>query len=202
MNEKVALNVLGITYNRTHPETYILIMIEEGGVRQLPIAIRLAEAQSIMAFIQRVVPQRPLTHDLFSSFSKAFGIQLQEIFIYHYEDGLFSTEMIFNDGDREVHIDARASDAIALAMRMHAPIFTTRSILDRAGITPDPIEISSGKNVDEETDIPVKKFSIDSYSTDELKRRLQQAVDKEEYERASRIQQELKRRSGEDSLPS
>ena len=183
MNEKVALNVLGITYNRTHSETYILIMIEEGGVRQLPIAIRLAEAQSIMAF-------------------KAFGIQLQEIFIYHYEDGLFSTEMIFNDGDREVHIDARASDAIALAMRMHAPIFTTRSILDRAGITPDPIEISSGKNVDEETDIPVKKFSIDSYSTDELKRRLQQAVDKEEYEQASRIQQELKRRSGEDSLPS
>ena len=202
MNEKVALNVLGITYNRTHSETYILIMIEEGGVRQLPIAIRLAEAQSIMAFIQRVVPQRPLTHDLFSSFSKAFGIQLQEIFIYHYEDGLFSTEMIFNDGDREVHIDARASDAIALAMRMHAPIFTTRSILDRAGITPDPIEISSGINVDEETDIPVKKFSIDSYSTDELKRRLQQAVDKEEYEQASRIQQELKRRSGEDSLPS
>ena len=191
MNEKVALNVLGITYNRTHSETYILIMIEEGGVRQLPIAIRLAEAQSIMAFIQRVVPQRPLTHDLFSSFSKAFGIQLQEIFIYHYEDGLFSTEMIFNDGDREVHIDARASDAIALAMRMHAPIFTTRSILDRAGITPDPIEISSGKNVDEETD-----------STDELKWRLQQAVDKEEYEQASRIQQELKRRSGEDSLPS
>ena len=115
---------------------------------------------------------------------------------------MFSTEMIFNDGDREVHIDARASDAIALAMRMHAPIFTTRSILDRAGITPDPIEISSGKNVDEETDIPVKKFSIDSYSTDELKRRLQQAVDKEEYEQASRIQQELKRRSGEDSLPS
>ncbi len=199
MNEKVPLNVLGITYNRAQPETYILIMIEEGGVRQMPIAIRLAEAQSIMAFIQRVVPRRPLTHDLFSSLTKAFGIELQEVFIYHYEEGIFSTEMIFNDGEREVHIDARASDAVALAMRMHAPIFTTRSVLDVAGITPDPIEISKDESADDPPAIPLKHFTIESYSTAELKQRLQQAIDKEEYEMASRIQQELKRREANDS---
>ena len=179
MNEKVPLNVLGITYNRAQPETYILIMIEEGGVRQMPIAIRLAEAQSIMAFIQRVVPRRPLTHDLFSSLTKAFGIELQEVFIYHYEEGIFSTEMIFNDGEREVHIDARASDAVALAMRMHAPIFTTRSVLDVAGITPDPIEISKDESADDPPAIPLKHFTIESYSTAELKQRLQQAIGKE-----------------------
>lgn len=199
MNEKVPLNVLGITYNRAQPETYILIMIEEGGVRQMPIAIRLAEAQSIMAFIQRVVPRRPLTHDLFSSLTKAFGIELQEVFIYHYEEGIFSTEMIFNDGEREVHIDARASDAVALAMRMHAPIFTTRSVLDVAGITPDLIEISKDESADDPPAIPFKHFTIESYSTAELKQRLQQAIDKEEYEMASRIQQELKRREANDS---
>ena len=199
LNEKVPLNVLGITYNRAQPETYILIMIEEGGVRQMPIAIRLAEAQSIMAFIQRVVPRRPLTHDLFSSLTKAFGIELQEVFIYHYEEGIFSTEMIFNDGEREVHIDARASDAVALAMRMHAPIFTTRSVLDVAGITPDPIEISKDESADDSPAIPLKHFTIESYSTAELKQRLQQAIDKEEYEMASRIQQELKRREANDS---
>ncbi len=199
MNEKVPLNVLGITYNRAQPETYILIMIEEGGVRQMPIAIRLAEAQSIMAFIQRVVPRRPLTHDLFSSLTKAFGIELQEVFIYHYEEDIFSTEMIFNDGEREVHIDARASDAVALAMRMHAPIFTTRSVLDVAGITPDPIEISKDESADDSPAIPLKHFTIESYSTAELKQRLQQAIDKEEYEMASRIQQELKRREANDS---
>ena len=199
MNEKVPLNVLGITYNRAQPETYILIMIEEGGVRQMPIAIRRAEAQSIMAFIQRVVPRRPLTHDLFSSLTKAFGIELQEVFIYHYEEGIFSTEMIFNDGEREVHIDARASDAVALAMRMHAPIFTTRSVLDVAGITPDPIEISKDESADDSPAIPLKHFTIESYSTAELKQRLQQAIDKEEYEMASRIQQELKRREANDS---
>lgn len=199
MNEKVPLNVLGITYNREQPETYILIMIEEGGVRQMPIAIRLAEAQSIMAFIQRVVPRRPLTHDLFSSLTKAFGIELQEVFIYHYEEGIFSTEMIFNDGEREVHIDARASDAVALAMRMHAPIFTTRSILDAAGITPDPIEISPNDDTLNPAAAPVKRFTIESYSTEELKQRMQQAIDKEEYEMASRIQQELKKREANDS---
>ena len=199
MNEKVPLNVLGITYNRAQPETYILIVIEEGGVRQMPIAIRLAEAQSIMAFIQRVVPRRPLTHDLFSSLTKAFGIELQEVFIYHYEEGIFSTEMIFNDGEREVHIDARASDAVALAMRMHATIFTTRSVLDVAGITPDPIEISKDESADDSPAIPFKHFTIESYSTAELKQRLQQAIDKEEYEMASRIQQELKRREANDS---
>lgn len=199
MDDKVALNVLGITYNRDQPETYILIMVEEGGVRQIPIAIRLAEAQSIMAFIQRVVPRRPLTHDLFSSLSKAFGIELREVFIYHYEAGIFSTEMIFDNGEREVHIDARASDAIALAMRLHAPIFTTYSVLDSAGITPDPIDISSPSSAYEDDVTPLKKFTIESYSTDELKRCLQQAIDREAYEKAARIQQELKRREESDA---
>lgn len=193
MNDKVPLNVWGITYNREQPETYILILVEEGGVRQIPVAIKQAGAQSIMAFIQRVVPRRPLTHDLFSSLSKAFGIELHEVFIYHYEAGIFSTEMVFDNGEREVHIDARASDAIALAMRMHAPIFTTHAILECAGITPDP-DISSVES-DDPTTAPRSKHPIESYSTEELKRCMQQAIDKEAYEQAARIQQELRRRA-------
>ncbi|MCD8287568.1 MAG: DUF151 domain-containing protein [Porphyromonadaceae bacterium] len=188
MDEKVALNVLGITYNRSQPDTYILILVEDGGVRQLPIAIRFVEAQSIMACIQRIIPQRPLTHDLFSSFAKAYGIQLQEAYIYHYEEGLFSSEMIFNNGEREVHIDARASDAVALAMRMQAPIYTTPSVLEKAGITPDQIASLVEKESGGE--------GIETYSTEELKRQLQQSIEREEYEQAAVIQRELKKREG------
>ncbi|WP_294177744.1 bifunctional nuclease family protein [uncultured Coprobacter sp.] len=190
MDDRVKLKVMGITYSQIQNGAYALVLAEENGDRRIPIIIGTAEAQSIAIRLEHLTPPRPMTHDLFASFAQGFGIRLREVFVYHYEDGVFSSELLFDDGTRQIRIDSRTSDAIAIALRTQSPIYTTEKIISEAGIIfqEDPKEKKK-----EETKVSKHKH-LDEYSTKELKEHLEEAIRTEAYEKAALIQQELKKR--------
>lgn len=134
MERRVKLKVMGITYSQIQNGAYALVLAEENGERRIPIIIGTAEAQSIAIRLEHLTPPRPMTHDLFASFAQGFGIRLREVFVYHYEEGVFSSELLFDDGTRQIRIDSRTSDAIAIALRTQSPIYTTEKIINEAGI--------------------------------------------------------------------
>ena len=120
-DEKIRLKVLGISYSHIQSGAYALILSQVGGPYKIPVVIGAAEAQSIAIRMEKIITPRPMTHDLFVSFAHAFGVKLKQIFIYKFEDGIFSSELTFADEERTVVLDARTSDAISLAMRTNAP---------------------------------------------------------------------------------
>lgn len=132
-NERIRLRVLGISYSQIQTGAYALILAQVDGPYRIPIIIGASEAQSIAIRLESIIPPRPMTHDLFVSFAHAFGVKLKEVFIYKFEDGIFSSEITFADQDRTIVLDARTSDAIAIAIRTKAPIYTTKAILDETG---------------------------------------------------------------------
>ena len=184
MDDRVKLKVMGITYSQIQNGAYALVLAEENGDRRIPIIIGTAEAQSIAIRLEHLTPPRPMTHDLFASFAQGFGIRLREVFVYHYEDGVFSSELLFDDGTRQIRIDSRTSDAIAIALRTQSPIYTTEKIISEAGI----IFQEEPKEKKKEETKTVKRKHLNDYSTKELKERM------EAYEKAALIQQELKKR--------
>ncbi|WP_302546549.1 bifunctional nuclease family protein [Coprobacter fastidiosus] len=190
MDDRVKLKVMGITYSQIQNGAYALVLAEENGDRRIPIIIGTAEAQSIAIRLEHLTPPRPMTHDLFASFAQGFGIRLREVFVYHYEDGVFSSELLFDDGTRQIRIDSRTSDAIAIALRTQSPIYTTEKIISEAGI----IFQEEPKEKKKEETKTVKRKHLNDYSTKELKERLEEAVRTEAYEKAALIQQELKKR--------
>ena len=190
MDDRVKLKVMGITYSQIQNGAYALVLAEENGDRRIPIIIGTAEAQSIAIRLEHLTPPRPMTHDLFASFAQGFGIRLREVFVYHYEDGVFSSELLFDDGTRQIRIDSRTSDAIAIALRTQSPIYTTEKIISEAGI----IFQEEPKEKKKEETKTVKRKNLNDYSTKELKERLEEAVRTEAYEKAALIQQELKKR--------
>lgn len=117
MENRVRLEVLGITYNQIQNGAYVLVLAEMDGPRRIPIVIGTAEAQSIVMRLGNKIPPRPMTHDLFVSFAHGFGVRLVEVFIYSFKDGIFASELLFDDGERQMRIDSRTSDAIAIALR-------------------------------------------------------------------------------------
>lgn len=190
MDDRVKLKVMGITYSQIQNGAYALVLAEENGDRRIPIIIGTTEAQSIAIRLEHLTPPRPMTHDLFASFAQGFGIRLREVFVYHYEDGVFSSELLFDDGTRQIRIDSRTSDAIAIALRTQSPIYTTEKIINEAGI----IFQEEPKEKKKEETKTVKRKHLNDYSTKELKERLEEAVRMEAYEKAALIQQELKKR--------
>ena len=190
MDDRVKLKVMGITYSQIQNGAYALVLAEENGDRRIPIIIGTAEAQCIAIRLEHLTPPRPMTHDLFASFAQGFGIRLREVFVYHYEDGVFSSELLFDDGTRQIRIDSRTSDAIAIALRTQSPIYTTEKIINEAGI----IFQEEPKEKKKEETKTVKRKHLNDYSTKELKERLEEAVRMEAYEKAALIQQELKKR--------
>ena len=190
MDDRVKLKVMGITYSQIQNGAYALVLAEENGDRRIPIIIGTAEAQSIAIRLEHLTPPRPMTHDLFASFAQGFGIRLREVFVYDYEDGVFSSELLFDDGTRQIRIDSRTSDAIAIALRTQSPIYTTEKIISEAGI----IFQEEPKEKKKEETKTVKRKHLNDYSTKELKERLEEAVRMEAYEKAALIQQELKKR--------
>ena len=165
MDDRVKLKVMGITYSQIQNGAYALVLAEENGDRRIPIIIGTAEAQSIAIRLEHLTPPRPMTHDLFASFAQGFGIRLREVFVYHYEDGVFSSELLFDDGTRQIRIDSRTSDAIAIALRTQSPIYTTEKIISEAGIIfqEDPKEKKK-----EEKKVSKHKH-LHEYSTKEIK---------------------------------
>lgn len=200
--QKVRLNVLGISYSQTQSGAYALVLSEEGGQRRIPIIIGGFEAQSIAIHLEGLTPPRPLTHDLFLSFSTSFNIEILEVNIYRLEDGVFYSQLVCFNGEKEVVIDSRTSDAIALALRFKCPIYTTADIVDRAGVYIEEEENESEDSVDvgeshfeDRTNFDETEF--ESLNLESLNNMLKEAVDLEDYERASHIRDEIQKRKKE-----
>ena len=204
----VRLNIKGISYSQTQNGAYALILNEVDGERKLPIVIGAFEAQSIaIALEKEIKPPRPLTHDLFKNFSDRFGIVVKQVIIHKLVDGVFYSSLICErDGIEEI-VDARTSDAIALALRFSAPIFTYKNILDKAGIflkadekQRDKAEKNEEIIIEEELlqeDIDLKPDDASDYkkmSIEELNELLSQAVSHEDYEKAARLRDEISKR--------
>ncbi len=200
--KKVRLEIVGLSYSQTQTGAYALVLGESGGKRRLPIIIGGFEAQAIAIELEKMTPSRPLTHDLFKSFSETFDISITEVIIYNLVEGIFYAKLICTDGTREVEIDARTSDAIALAVRFQCPIYTYEFILSTAGIVldEDAAALQQGQSQENSTENlelnPVNsgEAEFSAKSTEELKAMLQTALDDEQYETASKIRDELNTR--------
>lgn len=200
MDTRIKLRVQGITNSQIQSGAYALILAEEEGLRRIPIIVGTPEAQSIAIALEGLKPPRPLTHDLFATFAQAFGVQLKEVFIYRFEEGIFYSELLFDDGIRNIKIDSRTSDAIAIALRVKCDIYTTEEIVREAGIVLDEV-VDDEKNfsddlVNVDTDEEIDKLIVDMNES-ELEIRLKQSIEHEDYELAKLIKDELRRRESE-----
>ncbi|SRR6056297_3368263 len=191
--EKIALKVVGLSYSQTQTGAYALILKEAKGNRRLPIIIGGAEAQAIAIPLEKMTPSRPLTHDLFKSFLDEFEIQLEEVIIYNLVEGIFFAKIICKQNGKSLEIDARSSDAVALALRCEKPIFTHDFILGSAGIIID-------EDAEEETTVQdismenvASKEPTGKKSIEKLEDELETALEKEDYEKASRLRDEIKK---------
>jgi bifunctional DNase/RNase len=200
----VKLTIKGISYSQTQNGAYALILNEVDGDRKLPIVIGAFEAQSIaIALEKEIKPPRPLTHDLFKNFADRFDVIVKQIIIHKLVDGVFFSSIICERDKIEEIIDARTSDAIALALRFNAPIFTYKNILDKAGIylKTNPLKIDKGsKEIDDVLSNP-ETFGLDQteqsytkHSLSELTELLQTAVENEDYSEAAKIRDEISKR--------
>jgi len=197
--DKIKLEIIGLSYSQTQSGAYALVLGEVNGRRRLPIIIGGFEAQAIAIEIEKMTPSRPLTHDLFKSFADTFDIRIEEILIYNLVDGIFFAKLICNDDGRIVEIDARTSDAIAIAVRFNCPIYTYEFILSSAGIIIEGNDFAFLENMDSDSkDISTKEkdspISYSTFSDEELKEKLHKALEDEAYEKAAKIRDEISRR--------
>ncbi|MES2800417.1 MAG: bifunctional nuclease family protein [Bacteroidota bacterium] len=194
--KKIKLEISGLSYSQTQSGAYALVLAESNGNRQLPIIIGGFEAQAIAIELEKMTPTRPLTHDLFKTFSKAFAINVVEIMIYKLHEGIFYSKIVCEKDGIIQEIDARTSDAIAIGVRFSCPIYTLESILSSAGILLDensdsPLEIGQHDDFDGQDD----KSEMSHLSKEELDEQLMSAIENEDYELASRIRDEINKRN-------
>ena len=186
MDTKIKLRVQGLTNSQIQSGAYALILAEENGARRVPSIVGTSEAQSIAIALEHITPPRPLTHDLFMTFAQAFGIQLREVFIYKFEDGVFYSELLFDDGITQVRLDSRTSDAIAIALRVKCDIYTTEHIVSECGVVleessmPDEMDDNDYALLDKEPEdiedeAELKKW-LSLLDEEELSERMEEAV--------------------------
>lgn len=195
--KKVLLEIVGLSYSHTQTGAYALVLGEAKGKRRLPIIIGGFEAQAIAIELEKMTPSRPLTHDLFKSFAEGFGITVNEVIIYNLVEGIFFSKLMCSATDgKSIEIDARTSDAIAIAVRFNCPVNTYEFILSQAGIILDEstlsvvnesVELANPEGLDGKEDYLTK-------STEELKHLLEDSIKNEAYEKASKIRDELNNR--------
>jgi len=206
--EKIKLEILGLSSSQSQTGSFALVLGEEAGTRRLPIIIGMFEAQAIAIEIEKIIPNRPMTHDLFKSFASSFNFNVEEIIISDLREGVFFAKIVCTDGIKTIDIDARPSDAIAIGLRFEVPIYTYESILSEAGIVLSDLNeettgATSKKEPAEKQEEPKKKKiskpkeegNLKDTSSEQLKTMLQDALDKEDYERAARIRDELNKRN-------
>lgn len=195
--EKLKLEIIGMSYSQSQSGAYALIMGETDGKRRLPIIIGGFEAQAIAIELEKMKPSRPLTHDLFKNFAQHYGIGIKEVVIDKFQEGVFFAKLVALQNGRESEIDSRTSDAVALAIRFNCPIYTYDKIMKEAGIVMDDKEKEGSfeSNTSSETGKEMKqKGGYDQFSINELYEMLKNSVDKEEYEKASELRDEINRR--------
>lgn len=202
--DKIGLDIIGLSYSQTQSGAYALVLGEKNGKRRLPIIIGGFEAQAIAIELEKMRPTRPLTHDLFKTFAGTFNIKLKEVLIYNLKEGIFFAKLIC-EMDKEIHeIDARTSDAIALAVRFKSPIFTHEFILSSAGIILDEEEekisdIESDEEIEDAVEEVTKPKDIKDLSISELNEALDKAIAEENYEKASVLRDEITKRSSSEN---
>ena len=190
----VQLDIERLEPSSSHKSSYVLLLREIGGERKLPIVIGPCNAGSIAIYLEsNQNPERPLTHDVIKSITNNFQITVSRVVIHTLREGVFHASFFcFMDGDNEIEIDARTSDAIAIAIRMGCPIFTYNDILQEAGIVLADNYTSTLTSDDNEEDL--KKDIFETLSKEELEKQMKEAIDEEDYERASKIRDEINRR--------
>lgn len=206
MDRRIKLRVQGLTNSQIQSGAYALILAEEEGVRRIPIIVGTSEAQSIAIALERITPPRPLTHDLFATFAQAFGVCLREVFIYKFEDGVFYSELLFEEGVNTVRLDSRTSDAIAIALRVKCDIYTTPEIVRECGVVLEDTATADEKDDDDyildlepediKDEAQLKKW-LSLLDADELTDRLDDAIADENYEYAKMYKDEIRRREEE-----
>ncbi len=192
--QKVKLNILGLSVSQTQSGAYALVLAEENGDRRLPIIIGPVEAQAIAIQLEGLKPPRPLTHDLIKNLAIAFDIALLEVVIHKLEEGIFFAELLLEMEGKEVRVDSRTSDAVALALRFRCPIYTTEDILHKAGIVLDVNEEHSAREHFDEGHVGHGKSIYEKYTLADLENLLGESIQNEDYEKASMIRDEIKRR--------
>jgi bifunctional DNase/RNase len=193
--KKVKLEIVALSHSVTQSNNYAVVLGEEGGPRRLPIVIGGFEAQAIAVAMERMTPNRPLTHDLFKQTLETFQIELKEIIINNLLDGIFYARLICLKEGEIYEIDSRTSDALAMAVRFKCPIFTYEFILDAAGVVLEANE-EEGSKAEEPVSAQSeeKKSSLTQLSMEDLNNQLEEALAKEDYEQAARIRDEINRR--------
>jgi bifunctional DNase/RNase len=193
---KIKLDIIGLSYSQTQSGAYALVLAETGGKRSLPIIIGGYEAQAIAIELEKMTPTRPLTHDLFKSFADSFQVNIEEVVIYNLVEGVFYAKLICVKDGKFSEIDARTSDAIALAVRFKCPIYTFESILASAGILLDENnELIADAPESESIETKKVDTGMATMNMDQLEEHLNQAIENEDYELASKIRDEINKRS-------
>jgi bifunctional DNase/RNase len=208
--KKIPLEILGLSSSQSQSGSFALILGEKHGNRRLPIIIGMFEAQSIAIQIEKISPNRPLTHDLFKSFAEHVHVAIIEVVISDLKEGVFYSRIVCSDGATTFEIDARPSDAIAIGLRFGVPIFTVESVLSEAGIILSDLDENAEEDEDDrdeddedDDDSPAPtpratepREPSGQVSLDELTKMLAQALEKEDYEKAAKIRDELNKRNG------
>lgn len=205
--KKIKLDIVGLSYSQTQSGAYALVLGEVGGNRRLPIIIGGFEAQAIAVEIEKMQPSRPLTHDLFKTFAHEFKIKMQEVLIYNLVDGIFFAKIFWSNGEQTIELDSRTSDAVALAVRFGAPIYTYDFIMDAAGIIIESNDFAFLENIEnvqkkentfskepDHTRKTEKRSPYAKLSDKQLEENLNKAIASEQYESAAKIRDEIERR--------
>jgi bifunctional DNase/RNase len=198
--KKIKLEILGLSSSQSQTGSFALVLGETEGNRRLPIIIGMFEAQAIAIEIEKIIPNRPMTHDLFKAFALNYHFTVEEIIISDLKEGVFFAKILCSDGLKKIEVDARPSDAIAIGLRFDSPIYTYENILAEAGIVlTDEVEEEKAESKSE-VKAKVKKEStkkddFKNYSVEKLNELLKDAIDKEDYERAAKIRDELSKRN-------
>lgn len=201
--EKIKLEILGLSSSQSQSGSFALVLGEANGKRRLPIIIGMFEAQAIAIEIEKIIPNRPMTHDLFKSFAQSFEFDVEEIVISDLKEGVFFAKIVCHNGVKQIDVDARPSDAIAIGLRFNVPIYTYENVMSEAGIVlseePEEEEEEKASRGKKETS---KKSSgkpfteqLKDLSSDKLAKMLEEALHKEDYEKAAKIRDEMNRRN-------
>ena len=209
--EKIRLEIIGLSSSQSQTGSFALVLGEVNGNRRLPIIIGMFEAQAIAIEIEKVIPNRPMTHDLFKSFALSFHFIVEEIVISDLKEGVFFAKIMCSDGIKNIEIDARPSDAIAIGLRFDVPIFSYETIMSEAGIVlnddmEDEVDEEDDEDEDDLEEAPVasnkpdlaltgREDQIKNMSLDQLQAMLDDALDKEDYEKAARVRDEMNKRN-------